>query len=370
MWVAARRSDVPYTGEQLSSEAFAPDCKTPTFPWIPAQVPGTVLGALVQNGDVPDPNVGLASLEVHDIGEVGPEAYTYWFCVCFELPSNPGDADKGTWWLELDGVNYSLQIFLNGSRVPIDGDRGMFLRRRINVTDFICAGDIIKLNYMAVLVAPPDHYGKIPAGGGQGGDHSLAQDVVSQFFEGWDWIIPVHDRGTGIWGDVRLRKTGSICLSDAYAIPSLSPQALTALARDPTADVDASVVVSVTVCNTSDVAATCELNMDIQHVDPSGTVVLDVMVCVHCCVRKGCMWYVCWNRPPSTPHACLFAGSQSKCNCLDKLTCTRALLPRACMYANMQLVCRCQKSFLFLRLPRSATHLPHRQSRMRISGGL
>ena len=42
-----------------------------------AQVPGTVLTSLVLNDDVPDPNIGLNSLEVPDIGDTGPEVYTH-----------------------------------------------------------------------------------------------------------------------------------------------------------------------------------------------------------------------------------------------------------------------------------------------------
>lgn len=37
------------------------------------QVPGSVLAALVQNGDIPDPNIGQESLKVPDIGVTGPE---------------------------------------------------------------------------------------------------------------------------------------------------------------------------------------------------------------------------------------------------------------------------------------------------------
>ncbi len=37
-WVMARRQDVPYTGEQLTTKEFAPDFYAPTRPWIHAEV--------------------------------------------------------------------------------------------------------------------------------------------------------------------------------------------------------------------------------------------------------------------------------------------------------------------------------------------
>ena len=37
-WVMARRQDVHYTGEQLTTKEFAPDFYAPTRPWIHAEV--------------------------------------------------------------------------------------------------------------------------------------------------------------------------------------------------------------------------------------------------------------------------------------------------------------------------------------------
>ena len=47
---------------------------------------------------------------------------------------------------------------------------------------------------------------------GQGGDHDIAKDCTAQFVEGWDWIVPVPDRNTGIWDDVDIRWTGPVLL--------------------------------------------------------------------------------------------------------------------------------------------------------------
>nr|GME03689.1 mannosylglycoprotein endo-beta-mannosidase [Ipomoea batatas] len=46
-------------------------------------------------------------------------------------------------------------------------------------------------NLLAVIVYPPDHPGRIPPEGGQGGDHEIAKDVAAQYVEGWDWMTPM-----------------------------------------------------------------------------------------------------------------------------------------------------------------------------------
>ena len=47
---------------------------------------------------------------------------------------------------------------------------------------------------------------------GQGGDHMIAKDVTAPYVEGWDWILPVPDRNTGIWDRVELSYTGPVAL--------------------------------------------------------------------------------------------------------------------------------------------------------------
>lgn len=49
--------------------------------------------------------------------------------------------------------------------------KGMFLRHTIDITDWVISeGE----NLLAVLVHPPDHPGRIPIEGGQGGDHDVS----------------------------------------------------------------------------------------------------------------------------------------------------------------------------------------------------
>ena len=40
----------------------------------------------------------------------------------------------------------------------------------------------------------------------------IAKDCAAQFVEGWDWMVPVPDRGTGLWDDVSIAWTGPVLL--------------------------------------------------------------------------------------------------------------------------------------------------------------
>ncbi|KAG0622089.1 hypothetical protein M758_3G071400 [Ceratodon purpureus] len=206
-WVAARASDVELSGRDLTTSQ-CPSLKSDS--WIEAVVPGTVLTTLLKNDLIPDPFYGLNNLEVPDIGEVGREYYTFWFCNKFKLPSV---RKGGKVWLNFRAINYQAEVFLNGFSKLLS--KGMFLRHTIDITDWL---DNDGENLLAVLVHPPDHPGRIPLEGGQGGDHDIAKDVAAQYVEGWDWICPIRDRNTGIWDAVSIHQTGPVRLVDPHLV--------------------------------------------------------------------------------------------------------------------------------------------------------
>jgi len=70
--------------------------------------------------------------------------------------------------LNFRGINYSADVYLNGHEIILP--KGMFRRHSIDVTDIVHADGT---NLLAVLVHPPDHPGRIPPTGGQGGDHEV-----------------------------------------------------------------------------------------------------------------------------------------------------------------------------------------------------
>ncbi|KIA85265.1 glycoside hydrolase family 2 TIM barrel-domain containing protein [Flavobacterium sp. AED] len=177
--------------------------------WMPATVPGTVLTTLLNNKEVPDPFYGMNNEKIKDIYETGREYYTYWFSKDF---TETAKKDEQV-WLTFRGINYSVDIFINGAKVNKETYKGMYLRKTFNITKFLNANS---KNRLAVLVHPVDEVGN--PNGGQGGDGTIAKNVSSQYVAGWDWIQPIRDRNTGIWDKVFIEKTGAINVKNPHII--------------------------------------------------------------------------------------------------------------------------------------------------------
>lgn len=101
---------------------------------MPAIVPGTVLNSLVHNQKYPEPYYGInnkiESKLIPDISETGRDFYTYWFRTDFSVPQS----FKGkTVWLQLDGINYRAEVWVNGNLLSTIN--GMFIQDYIDVTD-------------------------------------------------------------------------------------------------------------------------------------------------------------------------------------------------------------------------------------------
>ncbi|KAH6805791.1 glycoside hydrolase family 2 protein [Perilla frutescens var. frutescens] len=205
-WLAARSTEVHLTGVELTT-THPPTSDHP--PWMEAVVPGTVLATLVKNKLVPDPFYGLENQAILDIGDSGREYYTFWFFTTFECKLSMNQhAD-----LNFRAINYSGEVYLNGHNVVLP--KGMFRRHSIDITNILNPNSE---NLLAVLIYPPDHPGKIPPEGGQGGDHEIGKDVAAQYVEGWDWMAPIRDRNTGIWDEVSLSVTGPVKIVDPHLV--------------------------------------------------------------------------------------------------------------------------------------------------------
>ncbi|MDB5126262.1 glycoside hydrolase family 2 protein, partial [Mucilaginibacter sp.] len=204
-WKCAAIKDIKQDGYQLSKASFNSNS------WMPATVPGTVLTTLLNNKRVPDPFYGMNNELIPDIYKTGAEYYTYWFVK--EFNELPVAAAGNQVYLNLRGVNYSCDIYLNGHKLNKTLQKGMFLRFSYNITPFVAKNGHNKL---AILVYPPDVLGN--ANGGQGGDGTIARNVGLQYTAGWDWIQPVRDRNTGIWDKVTIQRTGSVRITDTHVI--------------------------------------------------------------------------------------------------------------------------------------------------------
>ncbi|KAL5712702.1 mannosylglycoprotein endo-beta-mannosidase [Ranunculus cassubicifolius] len=205
-WLAARSTEIEQTGVQLTT-THPPISTNP--PWMEASVPGTVLGTLLKNKQIPDPFYGLENEAIIDIADSGREHYTFWFFKSFQC------AVSGNQHVDLNfrAINYSAEVYVNGHKKILP--KGMFRRHSLDITDILHPDG---KNLLAVIVHPPDHPGTIPPAGGQGGDHEIGKDVAAQYVEGWDWMIPIRDRNTGIWDEVSIYVTGPVKIGDPHLV--------------------------------------------------------------------------------------------------------------------------------------------------------
>ncbi len=203
-WKCAPVAEVKADGMALSQPSSS------TQNWLPATVPGTVLTTLLNNKKVPDPFYGMNNEHIKDIYVTGRNYYTYWFVKDFEEAAPVGGHQV---YLNFRGINYSAEIYLNGKKVNPKTHVGMFLRESYNISSLLNKNG---KNRLAVLVYPPDPVGN--ANGGQGGDGRIAKGVGLQYTAGWDWIVPMRDRNTGIWDKVTIEKTGEVNLLNPHVI--------------------------------------------------------------------------------------------------------------------------------------------------------
>jgi mannosylglycoprotein endo-beta-mannosidase len=202
-WKCQAIGKIHATPEKLSQPGFA------LGDWLSATVPGTVLTTLINDHLAPDPFYGLNNREIPDIYTTGRDHYTYWFIRDFhQTPQKDGQV-----WLNLRGVNYSCEVWLNGHHLNEKTHYGMFLRQSYNITAALSPkGE----NRLAILVYPPDPVGN--PNGGQGGDGEIARGVAHQYVAGWDWIQPIPDRNTGIWDKVTIQTTGAVRILNPHIV--------------------------------------------------------------------------------------------------------------------------------------------------------
>ena len=202
-WYCANIKNVKESGSIVSSSSF--NIKN----WLPATVPGTVLTTLLNNKLVPDPFYGMNNKCIPDVYFTGNDYYTYWFVKDFKETAKAGEQV----WLQLRGVNYKYDVFLNGNKLNEQVHEGMLLRAQFNITHYLSKDGN---NRLAILVFPPDEPGN--PNGGQGGDGTIAKNLTTQYTAGWDWIQPIRDRNTGIWDKVFIEKTNAVNISNPHII--------------------------------------------------------------------------------------------------------------------------------------------------------
>jgi hypothetical protein len=204
-WRVQNAALVKATPENIVGLGFDDDA------WLPAIVPGTVLGSYVSAGAAPNPWFGDQANQIPD------DLFSqndFWYRDTFRLPAE--DAGQRL-WLIFDGINWKVDIFLNGHAVGHIA--GAFIRGRFDVTAFARPGDS---NCLAVLIHHATHampgkgkvlYKKLGSPTTNGG--SLGADSPSFLASiGWNWLPIVPGRDIGIWNNVRLETSGDVSIVD------------------------------------------------------------------------------------------------------------------------------------------------------------
>lgn len=214
-WKMIKAGDATDPGEKISLSNYA------TANWMPAIVPGTVLNSLVYNQKYPEPYYGInnkiESKLIPDISQTGRDFYTYWFRTDFTVPQS----FKGkTVWLQLDGINYRAEVWVNGNLLSTIN--GMFIQDYIDVTDFVKVGE---KNGLAIKVYPVDVPGSAkPKSWGaagefhNGGNGNIGLNTTMLMTVGWDFTFMdgIRDRNTGIWKNISLYATGRVALRHPF----------------------------------------------------------------------------------------------------------------------------------------------------------
>ena len=224
LWEMKKASEVSARAEDLSKPGFG------TEGWMPAVVPGTVLNSLVYNGVYPEPYFGLnnklTSGLIPDISIAGRDFYTYWFRT--EFDAVPVAKDERI-WMQVDGVNYRAEFWLNGKMVCFVS--GMFNRQFVDVTDYVSREGS---NVLAVKVYPIDEPGGPRKGTSKswgaagefrnGGNGEIGKNVSMLMTVGWDFTFldGIRDRNTGIWRDIRFFRSGKVMLNHPFVKSELN----------------------------------------------------------------------------------------------------------------------------------------------------
>jgi len=200
-WRIRTSAAVRQDGATLSSPDFDPRS------WITADLPATVLGAIVESGSIGDPMPGV---RLRELPGQGPPAENF---SNFEMPDDSPYRDS--WWyrkeldvpegaepfaeLQLDGVNYRANVWLNGSLIADSSVVvGAYRTHSINVSERLLRD---RPNVLAIEVLPPR-----PC--------DLALSWV-------DWNPHPPDKNMGLWRDAWLRTSGPVAVRDSHAVTEL-----------------------------------------------------------------------------------------------------------------------------------------------------
>ncbi len=202
-WRIQSSCQVPAQGPAISTAGFS------TTGWHAAEVPTTVVAALVADKTYPDPffstnlksfpgmNYSTATFFANQsMPEDSPFKCSWWFRTEFVAPTVA--AGQRT-WLHFDAINYRASIWLNGKKVADAQDvAGTYRIFEFDATPYLAAGR----NALAVEVTAPDK-------------NDLGMTWV-------DWNPTPPDKDMGLWKDVYLTTSGAVAVRHPFVRSSVA----------------------------------------------------------------------------------------------------------------------------------------------------
>ncbi len=206
-WQLQSSAKVQGSGELLSSTRY----KAPG--WLPVRVPTTVVAAMVKAKIYPDPTfaMNLRNLPGMDyaIGKnfskmpmqpASPFAVSWWYRKQFLLPASSRGKHIA---LNLEGVNYRANLWLNGRRIADSSTiAGAWRRYAFDITPHVHTSGA---NVLAIEVFAPTE-----------------RDLAITFV---DWNPMAPDKDMGLFRKVFLSFSGPVALSNAAVFSQLNPPA-------------------------------------------------------------------------------------------------------------------------------------------------
>lgn len=196
-WAIKSSVEVKVDGGVISTLDFSPEG------WHVTSVPTTVLAALVKAGVYPDPYYSTNILKIGgkmapDVSIVPPFDVPWWYRTVFKLPA---DYKGKRIWLNLQGINYAADIWLNGHMVvdrnTIEGPYRIF---QIEITDYVFPG---RENCLALKIYPP---------------RGTYLDLTIAWV---DWNPTPPDLDTGIWYPVKITASGPVKMRNPFVATDL-----------------------------------------------------------------------------------------------------------------------------------------------------
>ena len=191
------------SAESISAPGFA------AKDWYKAEVPGTVVGALVTDKTLPDPDYGMNLRSFPGVSLGGEEPFSnrdmpadspyrcsFWFRT--EFPTPAGLANMAA-WLHFLGINYRANVWLNGKKIADRSDvAGAYRSYEFRVDPLLNKS---AKNALAVEVFAPEK-------------NDLGLTWV-------DWNPTPPDKDMGIWREVFLSDSGEVTLRAPFVSSKL-----------------------------------------------------------------------------------------------------------------------------------------------------